>query len=409
MNRLKGILLLCVALFTFGCASSSEKQQEPEQSETGKTEAIRSDETVTQGTAARPESTPETIDPDPKDSEKSMARPKIADPKSLHDHITNLAIGIADQIPENEAWMIMVTVKGADPNSERFEDAVSNELIAQLQAINNERKCFMVTTPEIRKQIMEEQAETLNDMYNEETGVEIGNIVRADAILKVPLSKFDDHMQLSLQLISINTSAILWSVEGSIPARYLPKEEKINPEFLYSSYRSGSHAIRNFPMPANTAGLKVSVDRGQVIEGQTYNIECSTRAPGYLYLFDLQTDGTLAVLLPNRIPIESLNGGFLDHYLPANGRFSTRGNLELMASIAGKETILAVLTEHELDVSAWEKVYTKELGPEFPQYHWYTFGRNGTIRDCLNSLQDQLNHKETGYWFGDWKEFSIVR
>jgi len=107
--------------------------------------------------------------------------------------------------------------------------------------------------------------------------------------------------------------------------------------------------------------------------------------------------------------LDELGGGFLDNHLPAGGAFTTRGRFELVASIPGKETILAVLTEHKLDVSEWEKVYTKELGREFPQYHWYTFGRNGTIRDSLKKLHEQLKRPKTGYWFADFEEISIVK
>lgn len=421
MSLTKGMIaILCAALLAWGCASS-EKQVEEKPAveadeiiaaeETESTEGGDTGETSTADTDTETEKTTGAdvsgADKETDSVEKKSKYPTIANPRTMSDYITNMAAGIADRIPEEEPWMIVVNVRGKDMHSERFEDAVSNALIAQLQSMSNDKQCFMVTTPEIRKRIMEEQAETLSDMYDEETGVEIGNIVRADANLEVPLNKFEEHMQLSLQLISVSNSAILWSTVGKIPTKHLPSEEKINPEYLYSSYRSGSHAIRHFPMPANTAGLKVNVDRDQVYEGQTYNIECSTRAAGYLYLFDLQTDGTLAVLLPNRIPIGLKNDDYVykDNHLPANGKFTTLGSLELTASIAGKETILAVLTENELDVSEWEKIHAVEDR----QFYWYTFGRDGTIRDCLDRLHKQLSQRETGYWYADWKEFSIVK
>ena len=145
-------------------------------------------------------------------------------------------------------------------------------------------------------------------------------------------------------------------------------------------------------------------------EGQTYNIEVKTRSPGYLYLFDLQTDGTLSVLLPNRIPLEELNGGFLDNRLPVNGPLHHEGTLRAhTASITGRETILAVLTEGPLDTSSWTKVFTKELGPEYPQYHTYSFGRDGSIRDSLMKLKAQLKAPTTGRWHGQWIEISIIK
>jgi len=153
----------------------------------------------------------------------------------------------------------------------------------------------------------------------------------------------------------------------------------------------------------------VSVDCPQVYEGQKYNIECKTRLPGYLYIFDLQTDGTMSVIFPNCLPLEELNGGFLDNRLSSNGSFTTRGRFDLTASITGKETIMAVLTDKKLDVSKWNKVYTKELGKEYPEYHTYSFGRNGTIRDSLESLRKQLESGVAGRWWADWKEFSIVK
>ncbi|MHC4860269.1 MAG: DUF4384 domain-containing protein, partial [Planctomycetota bacterium] len=275
--------------------------------------------------------------------------------------LSNIADKVVSKIPRDMPFMILVSVvESKDAGMKRLESAVLNDLVHLLAERRGQEQSFMVTTPELRKRAMAVHAEGTSDIFDRSTGVEIGKFVRADATLIARLRPVEGRVKVTAKLVSMETGGVLASGSALLPRPSLAKDEALDPGIAYTSYRRAQQALSLFSVPPNTAGLSIRLDPKQVFEGRTYNIECSTKQPGYLYLFVLQTDGTMAVIFPNRIPVERLDGGFLDNKLPANGRFSTRGDFELTASVTGRETVAAVLTERPLDTSRWEKLYPRE-------------------------------------------------
>ncbi|MES2941355.1 MAG: DUF4384 domain-containing protein [Pseudomonadota bacterium] len=98
----------------------------------------------------------------------------------------------------------------------------------------------------------------------------------------------------------------------------------------------------------NNGSLRLATSPDPLVTGQTLQLELATAQPGYLYLYQVATDGrTLSLVFPNAI-----DGA---NYMAAGSTRLPRANWQLKAyGPAGTGYLLAVLTPQALNTLAMQ-------------------------------------------------------
>ena len=211
--------------------------------------------------------------------------------------LQRLAGDIITQLPEDKPSRIAVfDFSNIDGRGSACGRMLAQSLEAELVGLAHEKGNFSLVERRSLNLIKEEIKHSLSDLADESQAIEVGKQAGATALLRAAINPWaDNQIRVIARVIDVENTKILGACSQNIA---LPKT------LLASCHGQKKTPDQNAQLisainPDSSYDVKVWTDKAVYRLDETVTIYAQANRAGYLYLFDIDSQGNQTLLLPN--------------------------------------------------------------------------------------------------------------